>query len=249
MTRRILLTVSYEGTAYGGWQKQLNADSVQAQLEKALYTAEKKPVCVIGASRTDAGVHALAQRAHFDTDSRIPAEKYPFVFNTLLPGDIRVKDAKEVPHDLHARFSALGKTYTYRIDNARQACALKQRFYAHVPLLLNEQRMQEAAQLLLGEHDFLAFSASGGQAKTSVRTLHRLDVVRTGEDVTLYVAGNGFLYNMVRIIAGTLIAIGQGKLEADAIERALQTGDRRLLGMTAPAKGLELTRVYYEGEA
>ncbi len=248
MTRRILLTVAYEGTAYGGWQKQLNADSVQAQLEKALHTAEKKPIAVTGASRTDAGVHALGQRAHFDTDSRIPAEKYPFVFNTLLPDDISVLAACEVPQSLHARFCAAGKIYTYRIDNARQPSALKHRFYAHVPLPLDEQRMQEAALLLLGEHDFIAFSAAGGQAKTSVRTISRLDVVRDRDDVTLYVEGNGFLYNMVRIIAGTLIAIGQGKMEKGVIMQALNTGDRRLLGTTAPAKGLELTRVYYEGE-
>lgn len=247
--RRILLTIAYEGTAYGGWQKQINADSVQAQLEKALQTAEKKHIAVTGASRTDAGVHALGQRAHFDTDSRIPAEKYPFVFNTLLPDDISVISAAEVPSGLHARFSAVGKTYTYRIDNARQPNALKNRFYAHVPLPLDAEKMQDAALLLLGRHDFIAFSAAGGQAKTSVRTIGRLDVVRRQDDITLLVAGDGFLYNMVRIIAGTLIAIGQGKMEKSVITDAFATGDRRLLGITAPAKGLELTRVFYEGEA
>ena len=245
--RRILLTVEYDGTRYAGWQRQLNANSVQAEIEKVLRIAEKQPITVSGASRTDAGVHARGQRVHFDTQSRIPVDKYPFVFNSLLPEDISVAAAREVPPSLHARFSAQGKLYTYRIHNRRQPCAMKRRFAAHVPLPLDTLAMQEAASLLVGTHDFAAFAASDCTAKTTVRTLHSIEVVREGDDIQLLVQGNAFLYNMVRIIAGTLIYVGQHRIEKDVVADALAPGNRLLLGPTAPPCGLELTRVYYEG--
>lgn len=243
--RRILCTVEYDGTSYAGWQRQLNGLAVQQVLEEALARATGAPVTITGASRTDAGVHALGQTFHFDTESSIPPEKYPFVLNTMLPWDIRVHQGQQVPSDFHARFLTCGKRYTYRICNSRHGSALRRNLCAHVPLPLDTDAMDQAAQALLGRHDFAAFQASGGTAKTTVRTLTLAQVTRAGDDVTLVVEGDAFLYNMVRIIAGTLIEIGLGRRNADAFSRAIATGDRLALGVTAPASGLELTRVYY----
>lgn len=244
--KRILLTVSYDGTAYVGWQYQDNGPSIQDEIEKALQKALGTFVRVTGASRTDAGVHALGQRAHFDTCSSIPPEKYPFVLNRYLPEDIRVTEARQVPEDFHARFQAVGKMYTYRIHNAPHASAILRNCTAHMPVRLDEEAMRRCARPLIGTHDFIAFCAAGGQAKTSVRTIDFFDVQRQDTEVTLRVHGNGFLYNMVRIIAGTLIDVGHGRLPADCIARALESKNRLDLGVTAPACGLELTKVEYE---
>lgn len=245
-TRRILLTVSYDGTAYAGWQWQSNAVSVQQRLEEALAKLIGQPVRVTGASRTDAGVHALGQRAHFDTASHIPPEKYPFALNNCLPPDIRVLEGKEVPGDFHARFDACGKRYTYRIHNAPHASALYRNITAHVPYTLDEERMCLSMQNLLGTHDFAAFQAAGGTAKTTVRTLTDVRLERQGSLLVLTVCGDAFLYNMVRIIAGTMLEIGMGRKAPNAFEQALRTGNRLALGMTAPACGLELTKVFYD---
>lgn len=244
-SRRILLTLSYDGTAYAGWQWQENAVAVQQRLEEGLEKLIGQPIRVTGASRTDAGVHALGQRSHFDTFSRIPPEKYPFALNTCLPPDIRVLEGKQVPGDFHARFDARGKRYTYRIHNSPHASALLRNLTAHVPQKLDVPRMQQSLQCLLGQHDFAAFQASGGTAKTTVRTLTDVHLTQDGGELTLTVCGNAFLYNMVRIIAGTMIDIGMGRLPEDAFQQALDTGDRLRLGVTAPACGLELTEIFY----
>lgn len=245
--KRILLTLEYDGTDYCGWQRQANGPSIQEELEKVLKTALLKDITVMGAGRTDAGVHAAGQCAHFDTVSNIPADKYPFLFNAMLPRDICVSSARVVPPALHARFSAIGKTYTYRIDNRRQPRALKKRFFSHIPLLLDEKNMQGIANLLVGTHDFAAFAAAGGKTRTTIRTLDAVGVTRSGHDVTITVRGSAFLYNMVRIMAGTLIKAGLHKIDEHTILLALQTRNRLLLGPTADACGLELTRVHYEG--
>ncbi len=244
--RRILLTVSYDGTAYGGWQRQLNAMTVQQRLEEALQTLTGTRTPITGASRTDAGVHALGQCAHFDTKSRIPPDRYPYALNACLPPDIRVLAGREVPAAFHARFDAKGKQYVYRIHNAPHASALHWREAVHVPVPLNEGAMRIALPALLGTHDFAAFQASGGTAKTTVRTLDTVTLFREGSELTLTLRGNAFLYNMVRIIAGTVIAVGKGKLPADCFAKALATGDRLLLGPTAPPQGLELVQVFYD---
>ncbi len=245
MTKRYLLTVAYDGTAYCGWQAQKNGPSVQETLETALSRLLGTFIRVTGASRTDAGVHAQGQRAHFDADTGIPPEKLPFALNTMLPPDVRVTRGLLVPDTLHARFSVEQKTYTYRIHNAPHASALYRNLTAHVPLHLDDRLMHECAQALVGKHDFAAFCAAGGSAKTTVRRISEVSVSREGERVTLTVTGNAFLYNMVRIIAGTLIDIGYGKLPPDCLEKALSTLDRLDLGVTAPACGLELTEVRY----
>jgi tRNA pseudouridine38-40 synthase len=244
--RRVLLTLSYDGTAYSGWQRQANAMTVQQKLEEALFALTGERITMMGASRTDAGVHALGQRAHFDTGSRIPAIRFPYALDTCLPPDIRVLAGVEVDDRFHARFDARGKQYIYRIHNARHASALRRNLTAHVPVPLNVEAMRRALPLLLGTHDFRAFEASGGTAKNTVRTIGQAELTQAGEELTLTVRGNAFLYNMVRIIAGTLIEIGKGKLAADCIRRAFLTGDRLVLGSTAPAQGLELNRVFYD---
>ena len=243
--KRILLTVEYDGTNYAGWQRQINGLAVQQVLEEALQKATKERIVVTGASRTDAGVHALGQSVHFDTESRIPPEKYPFVLNTMLPRDVRVHSGREVPEGFHARFMTCGKRYTYRIVNSRHASAIRRNTHVHVPLPLDLAPMQEAAKLLLGTHDYAAFQAAGGTAKTTVRTITSAELTRFGDEIILTVEGDAFLYNMVRIIAGTLIEIGLGRRKVDAFSEAYDTLDRLSLGVTAPPQGLELTHVYY----
>ena len=246
--RRFRLIVEYDGTAYCGWQRQINGPSVQAVLEDALTALTHAPVSVTGSSRTDAGVHALALCAHFDSATRIPPEKLAFALNTMLPPDIRVRESSLAPEGFHARYSACGKLYRYAFYNARHDCAIGRQYAAHIPLPMDERLMDEEAQALLGTHDFAAFAASGSVAKSTVRTIVGARVTREGERVTLCVMGDGFLYNMVRIIAGTLAEIGTGKRAPGAIARAIETGDRLALGQTAPARGLTLVRVFYEGD-
>ncbi len=243
--KRILLTVEYDGTNYAGWQRQINGLAVQQVLEEALQKATKERIVVTGASRTDAGVHALGQAVHFDTESRIPPEKYPFVLNTMLPRDIRVHTGREVPEGFHARFMTCGKRYTYRIVNSRHASAIRRNTHVHVPLPLDLAPMQEAAKQLLGTHDYAAFQAAGGTAKTTIRTITSAELVQQGDEIILTVEGDAFLYNMVRIIAGTLIEIGLGRRSVNAFTEAYETLDRLSLGVTAPPQGLELTKVYY----
>jgi len=246
MYERALITIEYEGTAYCGFQRQLNGPSVQGELEKALRKLLNQPITITGASRTDAGVHALGQRAHFDMQGSIPMEKLPFALNGLLPRDIRVTAGCRVEPAFHARFDARGKTYSYLIFNRRQASALKRNFSAHVPLPLDVEAMQRSLQDLSSTHDFAAFQAAGGTAKTTNRTLQSLTLDKQGDEITLTLRGDAFLYNMVRIIAGTLIQIGLGKLGEDAFQQAFHSMDRLALGPTAPAQGLTLCRVFYE---
>ena len=246
--RRFRLTVEYDGTAYCGWQRQINGPSVQAVLEDALTALTHAPVSVTGSSRTDAGVHALALCAHFDSATRIPPEKLAFALNTMLPPDVRIRESSLAPEGFHARYAACGKVYRYAFDNARHAHAVGRQYAAHVPVPMDAMVMDAAAQALCGTHDFAAFAASGSVAKSTVRTIYRAQVRREGDRVTLTVLGDGFLYNMVRIIAGTLMEIGTGKREPGAIARAIATGDRLALGQTAPAQGLTLCAVLYAGE-
>ena len=243
--KRILLTVEYDGSAYAGWQRQINGLAVQQVLEEALSSACGHPVTVTGSSRTDAGVHARMQMVHFDTGCTIPPDKYPFVLNNMLPPDIRVQAAREVPASFHARFLPCGKTYTYRILNSRHGSALLRAATWHVPVPLDFPAMQEALSFLPGTHDFAAFQASGGTARTTVRTVTRAELTQDGPLITLTVSGDAFLYNMVRIIAGTLAEVGLGRLDMDAFARAFESLSRLDLGMTAPACGLELTEVRY----
>ena len=246
--RRFFLIVEYDGTDYCGWQRQINGPSVQQELEEALSRLMGETIGVTGSSRTDAGVHALGLCAHFDSATRIPPEKIAFALNTMLPPDIRIRESGLAREGFHARYSACGKVYRYRFFNSRHDLAIGRQYAAHVPLKLDVELMDREAQALCGTHDFEAFAASGSVVKSTVRTIYRVQVTRNGDEVTLYVLGDGFLYNMVRIIAGTLMEVGTGKREPGAIARAIETKDRLALGQTAPAKGLTLMRVLYDGD-
>jgi len=246
--RRLYLIVEYDGTDYCGWQRQINGPSVQQALEEALARLTGETVSVTGSSRTDAGVHARGLCAHFDSATRIPPEKLAFALNTMLPSDIRIRESGAARENFHARYSAAGKVYRYAFYNGRHDRAIGRQYSAHVPLPLDERLMHEEAQALLGAHDFAAFAASGSVVKSTVRTIYRASVARMGDEVSLLVLGDGFLYNMVRIIAGTLMEVGTGKRAPGAIAQAIETGDRLALGQTAPARGLTLERVLYEGD-
>ena len=220
---------------------------MQQKVEEAFFKVTGERIGIIGASRTDAGVHALGQRAHFDMESTIPADKVPFALNTRLPRDIRVTAGREVDEHFHARFDAAGKEYGYLIYNRRHPSALLRDLSAHVSVRLDESAMERACRHLPGTHDFAAFQAAGGTAKTTIRCIDSVSVGRQGDEIRLVIYGTAFLYNMVRIIAGTLIYVGQGRLPEDVFARAIETGDRLQLGPTAPPQGLCLNRVDYGG--
>ncbi len=244
--RRIKLIVEYDGTNYAGWQRQKNAMSVQEVLEDALFAFTGEKTCVSGAGRTDSGVHAAGQCAHFDTMSTIPADKFSYAFNAHLPDDIRIRRSCEVHGRFHVSLDAKGKHYRYTIFNSEHAPAIGRLTCAHVYSPLNLEKMKEAAQDLVGEHDFSAYRSAGSDIKTSVRTVYSIDIEKHGDFIHIDVKGNGFLYNMVRIISGTLIDIGRGKLHVNAAKNALLSKDRTLAGITAPAKGLTMMEVYYD---
>ena len=241
---RVKLVVAYDGTNYKGWQVQPNA--IEGELNRALSELLQEEIQVIGASRTDSGVHSLGNVAIFDTNTRMPAEKISFALNQRLPEDIVVQDSCEVPWDWHPRYQNSRKTYEYRILNRtfRMPNRRFDTYFYHHPL--DVEKMQQAASYLVGEHDFKSFCAVGAQVKTTVRTIYACDVTTDGAIITIRVCGNGFLYNMVRIIAGTLVKVGGGELEPEKIKNILEQKDRSAAGPTAPAHGLTMIGIEYE---
>ena len=240
-----MLTVAYDGTGYHGWQYQNNGKTIEGELNKALSSLLQKNIEVIGASRTDAGVHAMCNAAVFDTDAGIPAEKYSYALNQMLPEDIRVRKSQEVPADFHPRKTDTVKTYEYRIDCEEFADPTKTRYayFTYVPL--DASKMQEAAKYLIGTHDFKSFCSVNTTATTTVRTVHDIQVIRDGVDIVVSVTGNGFLYNMVRIIVGTLMDVGRGKYEPSKVKDILEACDRTTAGPTVPACGLMLKELRF----
>lgn len=243
--KRIKLTVAYDGTNYHGWQIQPNAVTIEGILNHHLTELLGEPIKVTGASRTDAGVHALGNVAVFDTTARMPAEKISYAMNTRLPQDIRIQHSGEVAEDFHPRFQKTVKTYEYRILNRRFPDPTRRlySFFYYYPL--DVTKMYEAAQYLIGEHDFKAFCTMKPEIVSTVRTIYALDVIKENDMITLRVTGNGFLYNMVRIIAGTLIRVGGGTFEPEYVKAILAAGDREMAGETARPEGLTLVRICY----
>ncbi len=241
--KRVRLTVAYDGTNYHGWQVQNNGITIESELNRCLTDLLREPIGVIGASRTDSGVHALGNIAVFDTTSRMPAEKISYALNQRLPEDIRVQRSEEVADDWHPRKCASRKTYEYRIYRAEFPMPVKRLYSLFTYHELDVNRMQEAAAYLEGEHDFKSFCQTGAQVESTVRTLYSVEVEEQGgNDLVIRVCGNGFLYNMVRIIAGTLLEIGQGKKDPMDIFAILEAKDRSAAGPTAPAHGLTLMK-------
>lgn len=242
MTKRVKLTVAYDGTAYCGFQVQPNAPTIEGELNKHLSTLLGEEIKVIGASRTDAGVHALCNVAVFDTDNRMPAEKISYALNQRLPEDIRIQKSEEVAEDFHPRHCDSEKTYEYRITRGEFPVPTKRLYSFFTYHKLEVERMKEAAAYLVGEHDFKSFCSIKAVVESTVRTVYQVDVEEQGADIVIRVRGNGFLYNMVRIIAGTLVEVGKGKLEPKQMLEILAACDREAAGPTAPAHGLMLVK-------
>lgn len=262
-----MLTIEYDGRDFYGWQRQPNLRTVQGELERALSKVCAAPVLLNGTSRTDAGVHALGQRASFKGDYGIPTDRIALAANNLLvgqsraagrgnagcgrkgsgqAGDVRILKAQEVPEDFHARFDAKGKKYRYVIYTGREPKIFRRDYCYGLCRPLDTESMREASAYIVGEHDFAAFQSAGGiERETTVREVWSLEVLQRDKDVVLEVCGNGFLYNMVRIIAGTLVEVGLGLKRPEEIPKIIESADRRRAGHKAPAAGLYLVEVYY----
>ena len=244
--KRVGLIVAYDGTNYCGWQVQPNGITIQGELNRCLSELLGEEIETIGASRTDAGVHAMGNVAVFDTETRMPGEKISYALNQRLPEDIRIQLSEEMPMDFHPRYCDSVKTYEYRILNRRFQIPTERLYSYFYHYKLDEKKMREATSYLIGRHDFASFCGAGAQVKSTVRTIRSVDVERFGDMVTIRISGEGFLYNMVRIIAGTLIEIGNGQYPPERMQEILDARDREWAGPTAPAKGLTLLGIQYE---
>lgn len=258
MERNFLLTIEYDGTGFSGWQRQPDKPTVQGTLEKAISTVLGRDIKINGTSRTDAGVHAYGQRASFSGEFGIPTEKMAMVINNRLAGGlrgkttvgpVRITEVREMPLDFHARFDSVGKTYIYRIRNDKHMDIFQRNYCYQIPDKLDTELMQEAATYIEGTHDFACFQAAGGEEReTTVRTIWQLQIQRAGNDVYIIITGDGFLYNMVRIITGTLVEVGLGKCLPASVKEIIESKDRQSAGHTAPPQGLYLKKVYYDVE-
>lgn len=245
--RNIKLIIEYEGTNYCGWQAQKNGLGIQESIQNAIEKITGARPELNGSGRTDAGVHALGQVANFMTESKIPEDRFAFALNAVLPQDIVIKSSCEVPMDFHARFSAVGKQYGYLLLNSRHPTAIYRNLAYHISYCekLDISKMEAAAKHLTGTYDFAGFMSKGSHVKETVRTIYDIKVIQKDEFIKLLFHGNGFLYNMVRILSGTLLYAGIGKIDVDAIPDIIESKDRKLAGITLPAHGLYLEKVFY----
>ncbi|MBO5773280.1 MAG: tRNA pseudouridine(38-40) synthase TruA [Clostridia bacterium] len=242
---RYAMIIEYDGTEYAGWQRQKNAVSVQQKIEEALEIVLGVKTIIYASGRTDAGVHAEGQVAHFDAEKELNPRSVAYSLNSLLPSDVKIQKIIKVAPDFHAQYSAKRKTYTYRSYVSDCPSPLKDRFYARILPPVDVEKMKRASKCLVGKHDFKAFCSTGSSIKSTEREIYEFNVIEKGDEVIFEITGNGFLYNMVRIIVGTLYFIGKGKLPETAIEEMLRTGNRRAGGKTYPACGLSLKKVEY----
>ena len=242
--RNIKLTIQYNGKGYCGWQKQNDSLGIQGNIEKSIKDLTNENVKIIGSGRTDAGVHALAQVANFNTECNIPIEKIPNALNSKLPKDIVIINAEEVSLDFHSRYSAKGKRYRYIIYNSRYRTPIYNDISYFVKYDLDFEKMKKEAKSLIGTHDFKGFMSSGSAVKDTVRTIYDIDVSKQEDLIVIEIEGNGFLYNMVRIIVGTLVDIGRGRIDNN-MATIIQSKLRSMAGHTAPAHGLFLKKVDY----
>lgn len=243
---RYLLKIAYEGTAYHGWQVQSNAVSVQSVLQDSMQTILGERPNVSGCSRTDSGVHAAEYCLHFDyAKSELNPDKFCYGLNRMLPKDISAVFCEKVSDDFHARYSCTGKQYVYRIYNAKLRNPFYERTYYHYRYLIDEKQLDAAAKAFIGTHDFIGFCSVGGKMHDTIRTVTRFDVVRNGDEVLFIVEADGFLYNMVRIMVGTLLFIAMGRIQSDSLLEIIKSKDRKRAGITAPAVGLTLNKVFY----
>ncbi len=246
--KRVRLIVSYDGTNYCGWQIQNNGITVEEVLNHALTDLCREEIAVIGASRTDSGVHALGNVAVFDTNSRIPGEKFSFALNQRLPDDIRIQRSDEVADDWHPRFQDTVKTYEYCFLNRRIPDPMRRLYSYFIYYPMDVENMQKAADYLIGEHDFKSFCTPRTQVRSTVRTIYDLTLTKEGDEIRMRITGNGFLYNMVRIIAGTLARVGTGLYTPERVKEILEAKDRNVSGPKAPPQGLTLISIAYPAE-
>ena len=243
--RNIKLTIEYDGREFNGWQKQPNKLNIQGSIERAIEEITGEKIDLNASGRTDAGVHALGQVANFKTDSKLPIDKFPIAINSKLKKSIRILNAEEVDDRFHSRLTCKRKTYRYVINNTTIGSAIYRYLETHIPQKLDVNEMSKAVKYFEGEHDFRAFKASGTSSKSSVRTIYEAKVYKIDEKIYIELTGNGFLYNMVRIIAGTLVDVGLGKIKATDIPDIITQGKRELAGKTLPPNGLYLVKVEY----
>lgn len=243
--KRFKCRVAYDGTDYSGFQVQPDQVTIQGEIEAVLKRLTGEEITIAGSGRTDAGVHARGQVFHFDTNSTIPTDKWRFILNNQLPDAIIIQSVEEVDSQFHSRFDVKAKEYRYLIDNGTVPDLFRHRYAEHIRMPLNCERMQLAASHLIGEHDFTSFCSAKTHVEDKVRTIFDVRVERDQNLVWIICRGNGFLYNMVRIIAGTLIEVGQGRRDPDTFPQILAACDREKAGLTAPAKGLTMWEVFY----
>ena len=244
--RNIKLTIEYDGKEFNGWQKQPSKLNIQGTIEQAIKTITGEDVDLQASGRTDAGVHALGQVANFKTNSNIPIEKMPIAINCNLKKSIRIVKAEEAEERFHSRLSCKRKTYRYIINNSEIPSAIYRNLETHIPYKLDIEKMKQAVKYFEGEHDFKAFKASGTSSKSSIRTIYKAEVLKMPNNrIYIELTGNGFLYNMVRIIAGTLVDVGTGKIKPEDIEKIIESKDRTNAGKTLPPQGLYLVCVNY----
>lgn len=243
--RNIKLTIEYDGKEYGGWQKQPNKLNIQGEIEKAIYEITREEVELIASGRTDAGVHALGQIANFKLNNEIPIEKISIAINSKLKKSIIIKKAEEVDINFHSRYNCKSKTYRYIINNSKEGTAIYRNLEYHIPIKLDYNNMRKAIKHFEGEHDFKAFKSSGTSSKSSIRTIYKTDIKTNADRIIIDLTGNGFLYNMVRIITGTLVEVGLGNVDEKDIPQIIQSGKRENAGKTLPAHGLYLVEATY----
>ena len=244
--RNIKLVIEYDGRKFGGWQKQPNKLNIQGEIENAIEELTGEKVNLIASGRTDSGVHAFGQVANFKIQNeKIPIEKFAVALNSKLKNSIRIQLAEEVDERFHSRYSVHSKTYKYVINNSKYGSSIFREFEYHFPIKLDVKEMQKAIKYFEGEHDFKAFKSSGTSSKNSVRTIYNANIIYNEPRIEIFLTGNGFLYNMVRIISGTLLDVGTGKINANDIPKIIESGDRKQAGKTLPAHGLYLMKVEY----
>lgn len=243
--RNIKLIIEYDGKKFGGWQKQPNKLNIQGEIEKAIGEITGEEIELNASGRTDAGVHSLGQTANFKTNSTIDIAKIPVAINSKLKQSIRIISAEEVDERFHSRYSCIGKKYRYVINNSKYGSAIYRDLEYHMPVKLNVEDMKKAIKYFEGEHDFKGFKASGTSSKSSVRTIYKANVKEEGKRIIIELEGNGFLYNMVRIISGTIVDVGLGKIKPEDIPEIIKSQDRTRAGKTLPPQGLYLVEVYY----
>ena len=244
--RNIKLTIEYDGKDFNGWQKQPTKLNIQGEIERAIEQITGEKVDLIASGRTDAGVHSLGQIANFKTESKLPIEKFPVALNSKLKKSIRIQNAEEVEENFHSRYSCKQKTYRYIINNSKEGSAIYRNLEYHMPIKLDVKSMEKAIKYFEGEHDFKGFKASGTSSKNSVRKIYKAEIKKDGDRILIELTGSGFLYNMVRIIAGTIVEVGLGKIKPEDIPNIIESKDRTKAGKTLPPYALYLVKVEYK---